>query len=117
MVERGFTRDVVDPARQDLSQRRVSGVVRRHGMLDYSIDGTAMPIYEYVCDDCSHAFEAIVRGQHLPHCPRCDGEALSRQLSVFAVSTTTSSSAGNGDEIQPCGACGDPRGAGACSIN
>ena len=75
-----------------------------------------MPIYEYVCDQCGHAFETIVRGQRLPHCPSCDGVALSRQLSVFAVSTT--SSGGNDrDAVQPCGSCGDPRGPGSCSIN
>ena len=73
-----------------------------------------MPIHEYVCNDCAHAFETILRGQHAPRCPACDSASLARQLSVFAVNT-------NGRPptaaIQPCGACGDPRGPGACSLN
>ena len=75
-----------------------------------------MPIYEYVCDDCTHAFEVIVHREADARCPQCDGTTLARQLSVFAVGsgerTPTGSSA-----VAPCGTCGDVRGAGACSMN
>ena len=75
-----------------------------------------MPIYEYVCSNCQHAFEIIVRGQQTFHCPKCDSNSLTRQLSIFAVSTPTKDST-PAKAIQPCGTCGDPRGPGACSLN
>jgi len=73
-----------------------------------------MPIYEYVCAQCSHRFEVLVRGHAVPRCPSCDSESLDRQLSVFAVGSRSTVSAA---APQPCGTCGDPRGAGACSLN
>ncbi len=75
-----------------------------------------MPIFEYVCQDCAHGFEVIVRGLDAPQCPSCHGERLQKQLSVFAVN---SKSAGFTEGPAPgaCGSCGDPRGAGACSLN
>ncbi|HEY2461911.1 MAG TPA: FmdB family zinc ribbon protein [Candidatus Acidoferrum sp.] len=44
-----------------------------------------MPIYEYVCDDCSTRFEKIVlnRQQEIT-CPKCAGKKNSIQLSVFS---------------------------------
>ncbi|MBZ5530934.1 MAG: zinc ribbon domain-containing protein [Acidobacteriia bacterium] len=72
-----------------------------------------MPIFEYVCRECDHEFEAIVLGQQKAACPKCGSKRLKQQLSTFAVtgekSQQASSSAG------PCGTCGDPRGPGACS--
>ena len=75
-----------------------------------------MPIFEYVCKECAHEFEALVYGKDKAECPKCHGKKLEPQLSVFAVSakggsSTRSASAG------PCGSCGDPRGAGACSLD
>ncbi|MGE5321751.1 MAG: FmdB family zinc ribbon protein [Actinomycetota bacterium] len=74
-----------------------------------------MPIFEYVCQECDHKFEAIVLGQQKPRCPKCESKRLEQQISKFAVSTDTSS--GNAPAPSPCGACGDPRGPGACSMN
>jgi putative FmdB family regulatory protein len=73
-----------------------------------------MPIFEYVCRDCHRPFEALVTADRRPVCPSCKSESLDKQLSVFAVSTrsTTTSSA-----VAPCGTCGDVRGPGACSMN
>jgi putative FmdB family regulatory protein len=73
-----------------------------------------MPIYEYSCRDCGREFEAFVTAARVPMCPACQSQALERQLSVFAVSTGSSGTASNS---VPCGACGDPRGPGACSLN
>jgi putative FmdB family regulatory protein len=75
-----------------------------------------MPIFEYVCADCDRRFEALVQGSRVPQCPSCHGVHLEKQLSVFAV---TSRSASTMSEAMPapCGRCGDPRGAGACSLN
>ena len=74
-----------------------------------------MPIYEYQCRDCDHDFEALVQGRRVPVCPACDGDALDRRQSAFAVGRTSitvpAHTAGS------CGTCGDPRGPGACSLN
>jgi putative FmdB family regulatory protein len=73
-----------------------------------------MPIFEYVCKACAHRFEALVYGHQKVECPKCQGKKLAPQLSVFAVAAKGASStpAPGG----ACGACGDPRGAGACSL-
>jgi putative FmdB family regulatory protein len=44
-----------------------------------------MPIYEYLCKACGHAFEAFIRGQETPTCPECDATDLERRFSVFGV--------------------------------
>jgi len=75
-----------------------------------------MPIFEYVCAACSHRFEAFIQGAQQASCPACHGAELEKQLSVFAVgggSSTASAAVGP----MPCGTCGDPRGAGSCSLN
>jgi putative FmdB family regulatory protein len=71
-----------------------------------------MPIFEYLCQECNHLFEAIVLGSTRAQCPKCESKKLEQQISRFAVS---------GDRAQEipsagaCGRCGDPRGPGACS--
>jgi putative FmdB family regulatory protein len=73
-----------------------------------------MPIFEYVCKECQHQFEALVYGQEKAACPKCQSKKLEPQLSVFAVSAKGNSTpAMTGG---PCGSCGDPRGPGACSM-
>jgi putative FmdB family regulatory protein len=77
---------------------------------------TDMPLFEYECRACGKTFEMLVNGSTTPACPSCHGEDLNRLLSVFAVATRDGGprrEAGPG----PCGACGDPRGPGACSIH
>ncbi|HVB37008.1 MAG TPA: zinc ribbon domain-containing protein [Vicinamibacterales bacterium] len=74
-----------------------------------------MPLFDYACRDCGHHFEALVRGGQEPTCPACHGAHLERLLSVFAVGAT--GSRGGDLPVAPCGACGDPRGPGACSMN
>lgn len=48
-----------------------------------------MPIYEYVCQDCQHEFEALVRRGKTPACPSCGSETLERRLSLPAVQSET----------------------------
>ena len=43
-----------------------------------------MPLYEYVCQDCSHAFEALIFNGQSAECPACHSQKLDRQLSVPA---------------------------------
>jgi putative FmdB family regulatory protein len=73
-----------------------------------------MPIFEYICKECDHQFEALVYGQQKAECPKCHGRKLSPQLSVFAVSAKGNSSAA--PATGACGSCGDARGPGSCSL-
>ncbi|MDL1970732.1 MAG: zinc ribbon domain-containing protein [Candidatus Desulfofervidaceae bacterium] len=45
-----------------------------------------MPIYEYVCDDCGHRFECLVRSNDKITCPKCQGTNLTRLLSACSFS-------------------------------
>jgi putative FmdB family regulatory protein len=79
-----------------------------------------MPIHEYTCRDCGHAFEALLYGSEKASCPKCSSAALDKRLSTFAVSGGSGASPGTGSfgDMPPgCGTCGDPRGPGACSMN
>lgn len=60
-----------------------------------------MPLYEYVCPDCSERFEKFVRSSEATielYCPTCGSSRPERVFSAFATmgqrtSTTTSSAA------------------------
>ena len=69
-----------------------------------------MPIHEYACRGCGHEFETLVRSSDTPSCASCGSTELEKKLSVFAT---------QGEKVQEtaCGACGDPRGPGACRFN
>ena len=73
-----------------------------------------MPIFEYICQECQHEFEALVYGRDKAKCPKCQSRKLRPQLSVFAVSNKGSAS--SPAPMGGCGSCGDPRGPGACSL-
>ena len=74
-----------------------------------------MPIYEYNCRDCRRDFELLVHAGATPACPVCDSLSLRKRLSAFAVGRGGAAKAPSAP--QACGRCGDPRGAGACSMN
>ncbi|MGA1197056.1 MAG: FmdB family zinc ribbon protein [Candidatus Latescibacterota bacterium] len=48
-----------------------------------------MPIYEYRCTACDHAFETLVQGNQKPSCPCCKSKKLQKQFSAFAVNGAT----------------------------
>lgn len=48
-----------------------------------------MPIYEYECRGCGHAFELLVRGEMTPACPECEGEDLQKLISLPRVHSET----------------------------
>jgi len=78
-----------------------------------------MPIFEYVCKECQHEFEALIFGQQKAECPKCQSKKLEPKLSVFAVAAK--SGAANHPSFSagaagPCGSCGDARGPGSCSL-
>jgi putative FmdB family regulatory protein len=77
-----------------------------------------MPLFEYSCRHCERQFEALVRGSETPECPSCHSTELERRLSTFAAHTAAAGYAADSmPSAGPCGACGDPRGPGACSMN
>jgi len=78
-----------------------------------------MPIFEYVCKECQHEFEALVFGKQKAECPKCQSKKLEPQLSLFAVpakSGATTQPSFPAGPAGPCGSCGDARGPGACSL-
>lgn len=76
-----------------------------------------MPLFEYACKDCDKQFEILVRAHDTPECPSCHGSHLERRLSTFAARTAGGSATAAMPATGGCGACGDPRGPGACSMN
>src|ERR1700749_3576351 len=52
----------------------------------------SMPIFEYVCKECRHQFEALVYAQEKAVCPKGESKTLEPKLSVFAVSAKAGSS-------------------------
>ena len=82
-----------------------------------------MPLFEYDCRGCHKRFEFLTREGQSPACPACKSEDLQKLMSVFAAQSSTPAksfsdrpmSAANGSGA--CGACGDPRGPGSCSMN
>jgi putative FmdB family regulatory protein len=76
-----------------------------------------MPLFEYACRACDKQFEVLIRGQETPACPSCHATDLQRRLSTFAARTGAGASAAPMPAMGGCGACGDPRGPGSCSIN
>ncbi|MGO9403013.1 MAG: FmdB family zinc ribbon protein [Terriglobales bacterium] len=75
-----------------------------------------MPIFEYICKECQHEFEALVFGKQKAECPKCQSKKLEPQLSVFAVSAKSGGASQSALPAGPCGSCGDARGPGACSL-
>jgi putative FmdB family regulatory protein len=73
-------------------------------------------MFEYVCKECDHEFEALVFGKQKAECPKCQSTKLEPQLSVFAVSAKSGASSQPAMAAGPCGSCGDARGPGACSM-
>lgn len=73
-----------------------------------------MPLYEYVCKDCGHHFDALrsMKDADKPiQCRSCHGEQTSRALSVFYAqsdgrSITTSGSGCAGCGGGSCASCG-----------
>lgn len=76
-----------------------------------------MPLYEYECQSCHQHFELLVREQTVLACPSCQSDEIQKQLSVFAVGADGPKFGARQAGPAPCGSCGDPRGAGSCSIN
>jgi putative FmdB family regulatory protein len=64
-----------------------------------------MPIFEYLCGECGHKFEAIVFGEKKAECPKCHAAELEQQLSTFSAQSKSSAA--------PTAGCGQ----GTCCMN
>lgn len=64
-----------------------------------------MPLYEYQCRKCEHAFEMLVLDDERVECPACHGDKLERLLSVPARprANTTSLPMSCDPKQPPCG--------------
>ena len=65
-----------------------------------------MPIFEYVCEECSGSFELLVNREEEVNCPTCNGTHLAKQYSRFGMGRGVS---GGGYESLPLykgGGCG-----------
>lgn len=75
-----------------------------------------MPIYEYVCGNCGHQFEWLVREDEKLACPSCGGQQLNKQISV--PSTPRIASAASSCPAREMGACGVSKCCGGgCGLN
>ena len=76
-----------------------------------------MPMYEYTCRKCNHAFEKLVKSMSSTdpiHCPKCASKQTDRKISVFAVASEGSGKSAAAAEMPMCGRCGVP---GGCGMN
>jgi putative FmdB family regulatory protein len=65
-----------------------------------------MPLYEYECQKCQTAFEALVYDGEQVECPKCHGHRLKRQMSVPARLRSQAESlpmARCQSDLPPCG--------------
>jgi putative FmdB family regulatory protein len=72
-----------------------------------------MPIYEYACSACGHAFEHLARtlDDKPVKCPACGAKKLAKQFSTFAPATATPKACGDCAAAPSCpasrmGGCG-----------
>ena len=42
-----------------------------------------MPIFEFKCKKCGEVFEALIRSDEKPVCPKCKGKRLEKLISTF----------------------------------
>jgi putative FmdB family regulatory protein len=82
-----------------------------------------MPLYEYACPGCGARFEKLVqRFGEAVSCPTCARADVEKQLSVFAVATSSPAPAFAGCGAGACspasGGCdAGPCGGGACALD
>ena len=70
-----------------------------------------MPLYEYLCGECSKSFTILQKTQVKPGdtlCPYCGDTDVQKQFSTFASKGTGSSESSDGGQSCPptgCGCC------------
>ena len=75
-----------------------------------------MPIFEYLCEDCGHKFERLVRRPGVDEvlCPSCGQSHLEQQHSTFAAHANGRDSFERSMPSCPSGMCATP---GLCGRN
>jgi len=64
-----------------------------------------MPLYEYVCTDCDHIFDALRAMQDADapiECTQCHSDRTQRRISLFATHIEGRLLAGNGASCSTC---------------
>lgn len=75
-----------------------------------------MPIFEYICKECSGEFEVIVQGSQEVACPSCESTELEKKFSAFAV-MNNGPLASPCRESEACASCCDAGPGGSCPLN
>ena len=61
-----------------------------------------MPIYEYICTACEHAFEKrVASSQTRVRCPSCDSARVARQFSIDDSRVTPAHTVNDGVDFVP----------------
>ncbi len=47
-----------------------------------------MPMFDFICTDCQHQFETLVRGSAEPTCPACGSTKLEKQIALPSIKTS-----------------------------
>ncbi|MCS7282613.1 MAG: zinc ribbon domain-containing protein [Anaerolineae bacterium] len=76
-----------------------------------------MPLYEYICQECGHRFDALrpmSKADAPIACPHCGSMQTSRKISLFAAIGSEGIIAGSGSSCSSCTAsscasCGSRR--------
>ncbi len=61
-----------------------------------------MPLYEYVCTQCQHNFQKLVRSKDTVECPECKAEEVEKELSLPGMPIVSSKSSGCDTSLPPC---------------
>ncbi|HIJ91423.1 MAG: zinc ribbon domain-containing protein [Desulfobulbaceae bacterium] len=69
-----------------------------------------MPLHDFVCRACGHAFEALVMGKDQQVCPQCGSTELTKLMSTFACRTSGKGDSGDAGSSKCSGCAG-----GSCS--
>lgn len=79
-----------------------------------------MPIHDFDCADCGHAFEELILGSEVPECPECSSTKVRKRISSFSIGTPAHLRASVPMPEMPssgfgAGSCDDAGGPGTCS--
>lgn len=65
-----------------------------------------MPIYEYICEDCSEKFELLkLSSEEIAVCPKCGGKRLSREISTVSAASSSKSPSAEYGSCTPGESC------------
>jgi len=72
-----------------------------------------MPIYEYICSDCSEKCELLLlSSEDAAVCPKCGSRRLNRVMSTFSAASSGKSASADYGQCDFGGTCGTGGGCG-----